>query len=118
MKKYEATLIGHYEKTISVYADSPEDARRKMEIVLFDTDLIDFSDEDFVSGEANIAEADKDGCEETEAEDGIELDECCPACPYLCPVCGECMCEDGDKDMSYQALNLVIHLAMETQFAC
>lgn len=84
MKKYKVTLTGRYEKTASIYAYSPEDAKEKMETVLFDTDLIDFSDEDFV------------GCEETKAEDGMELDECCRTCPYLCPVCGECMCADED----------------------
>lgn len=41
-------------KTISVYADSPEEAKKKTEIVLFDTDLIGFSDDDFVCGEADI----------------------------------------------------------------
>lgn len=60
MKQYEVTLTGHYEKTISVYADSPEQAAEKLKIILFDTDLIDFSDEDFVCGEADIAEADGD----------------------------------------------------------
>ena len=44
MKKYAVTLRGHYEKTISVYADTPEEAKKKTEIVLFDTDLIDFTD--------------------------------------------------------------------------
>ena len=44
MKQYEVTLTGHYEKTISVYADSPEQAAEKLKIILFDTDLIDFSD--------------------------------------------------------------------------
>ncbi len=29
MKQYEVTLTGHYEKTISVYADSPEQAAEK-----------------------------------------------------------------------------------------
>ena len=48
MKKFDVTLTGHYEKTISVYADSPEQAAEKVRIILFDTDLIDFSDEDFV----------------------------------------------------------------------
>ena len=61
MKQYDVTLTGHYEKTISVYADSPEQAAEKLKIILFDTDLIDFSDEDFVCGEADIAEADGDG---------------------------------------------------------
>ena len=51
-------LTGHYEKTISVYADSPEQAAEKLKTILFDTDLIDFSDEDFVCGEADITEAD------------------------------------------------------------
>ena len=61
MKQYEVTLTGHYEKTISVYADSPEQAAEKLKIILFDTDLIDFSDEDYVCGEADIEEADGDG---------------------------------------------------------
>ena len=38
MKKYDVTLTAHYEKTISVYAESPEDAKRKMELILFDTE--------------------------------------------------------------------------------
>ncbi len=31
MKKYGVTLRGHYEKTISVYADSPEEAKGKLD---------------------------------------------------------------------------------------
>ena len=54
MKKYDVTLIGHYEKTIAVYADSPEQAAEKVRIILCDTDLIDFSDDDFDYGEADI----------------------------------------------------------------
>ena len=83
MKKYEITLTAHYEKTISVYADSPEEAREKLKTVLFDTALVTFSDEDFVCGEADI----EDECLEHEE---------CSGCPYYCPVCGECMYEDGD----------------------
>ena len=82
MKKYDVTLRGHYEKTISVYADSPEEAKKKTEIVLFDTDLIDFTDDDFVCGEADITESLTDGSE----------------CPYFCPVCGECVYEDECED--------------------
>ena len=54
MKKYDVTLTGHFEKTVSIYADSPEQAAEKLRIILFDTDLITFSDEDFVCGEADI----------------------------------------------------------------
>ena len=100
MKKYDVTLTGHYEKTISVYADSPEQAAEKVKIVLFDTDLIEFSDEDFVCGEADIQDADEDGMEENGADDEGE-NEClenedCSGCPYYCPVRRECMYEDED----------------------
>ena len=31
MKKFEVTLTGHYEKTISVYAESPEQAAENVQ---------------------------------------------------------------------------------------
>ena len=93
MKKYDVTLRGHYEKTISVYADSPEEAKKKTEIVLFDTDLIGFSDDDFVCGEADITEHSEDGLDDTDEEELSEEDDCSD-CPYFCPVCGECLYED------------------------
>ncbi|MGO5050954.1 hypothetical protein ACTQ6A_00305 [Lachnospiraceae bacterium LCP25S3_G4] len=96
MNKYNVTLTAHYEKTVSVFADSPEQAQEKMKIILFDTDLIDFTDEDFVCGEAFIAK--DNGCEESEAvsEDCNEDD--CSGCDYLWPVCRCCMCGDEDED--------------------
>ena len=96
MKKYDVTLTAHYEKTISVYADSPEEAREKLKTVLFDTDLVSFSDENFVCGEADIADADKIEPEETDIEDECLEHEECSGCPYYCHVCGECMYEDGN----------------------
>ena len=100
MKKYDVTLTAHYEKTISVCAESAEQAKAKTEIILFDIDLINFADEDFVCGEADIAEADGDGEKEIDTPDEDE-DEClkhedCSECPYFCPMCGECRLEDGD----------------------
>lgn len=100
MKKYDVTLTGHYEKNISVYADSPEQAVEKVKTILFDTDLIEFSDEDFICGEADIQDADKNGMEENgvknEGEDECLEHDCsdCPYCPYFCPVCQECVYED------------------------
>lgn len=94
MKKYDVTLTGHYEKTISVYAESPEQAKEKTKIILFDTDLIHFSDEDFVCGEADITAADEDGCEENTAMNEDMEEDDCSGCPYFCPVCGECLYED------------------------
>ena len=84
------------EKTISVYADSPEQAAEKVKIILFDTDLIDFSDEDFICGEADIKDENEDGCEENAAGNEDMEDGCCSGCPYFCPMCGECRYEDGE----------------------
>ncbi len=96
MKKFDVTLTGHFEKTVSVYADSPEQAAEKVKIILFDTDLVNFSDEDFVCGEADIKDENEDGCEENAAENEGMEDGCCSGCPYFCPMCGECMYENGD----------------------
>lgn len=91
MNQYEVTLTGNYEKTISVRAKSPVHAREKIETILFDTNLINFTDDDFVCGEASIANPNEDECE----ENGESLkDGCCSECAYCCPVCGNCMCED------------------------
>lgn len=93
MKKFDVTLTAHYEKTLSVYAESPEQAKEKIEIVLFDTDLVDFTDDDFICGEADIIESCEDSLEDAVEDDACE-DDCCSECPYFCPVCGECMYED------------------------
>ena len=50
MNKYDVTLTAHYEKTVSVYADTPEQAKEKTKIILFDTDLINFTGDGFVCG--------------------------------------------------------------------
>lgn len=94
MKKYDVTLTGHYEKTISVYAESPEEAKEKTKIILFDTDLIQFSEEDFVCGEADITEENEGDFEDNEFTGESMEDEDCSGCPYFCPVCGECLYED------------------------
>lgn len=96
MRKYDVTLVAHYAKTVSIHADSPEQAAEKLKTVLFDTDLVKFSDRDFVCGEAEIEDETEDGCEESAAENGDVEGVCCPDCPYFCLMCGECMYEDGD----------------------
>ena len=54
MKKYDVTLTAHYRKTVSVCAESHEQAKEKTKIILFDTDIINFTDDDFVCGESDI----------------------------------------------------------------
>lgn len=93
MKKYDVILTAHYQKTVSVYAESPEQAKEKTKIILFDTDLINFTDDDFVCGEADITEHSEDGLDDTDEEELSEENDCSD-CPYFCPVCGECLYED------------------------
>ena len=93
LKKFKVTLTGHYQKTISVYAETPEQAKEKTETILFDTDLIDFSDEDFIGGEAAISVGCEDGLEEL-VEEETDEDDCCSGCPYFCSVCGEWVYKD------------------------
>ena len=98
MKKYDVTLTAHYRKTVSVYAESPEQAKEKTKIILFDTDLINFTDDGFVCGEADITESLTEGCEDNEDEEECLEYEDCSECPYFCPVCQECMYEDECED--------------------
>lgn len=93
LKKYDVILTAHYQKTVSVYAESPEQAKEKTKIILFDTDLINFTDDDFVCGEADITEHSEDGLDDTDEEELSEENDCSD-CPYFCPVCGECLYED------------------------
>ena len=96
MKKYDVTLTGHFEKTVSIYADSPEQAAEKLKIILFDTDLVRFSDGDFVCGEAEISDPMEDAGEENESEGEDFEDGCCSECPCFRTVCKGCCCGDGD----------------------
>jgi hypothetical protein len=97
LKKYDVTLTAHYQKTVSVYAESPEQAKEKTKIILFDTDLINFTDDDFVCGEADITEQREDGLDGA-GENTPQENEDCSDCPYFCPVCGECMYEDDCEE--------------------
>ena len=96
MKKYDVTLTAHYQKTVSVYAESPEQAKEKTKIILFDTDLIDFTDDDFVCGEADITEQSEDGLD-VAGENTLQENEDCSDCPYFCPVCGVVVAGDEIK---------------------
>ena len=81
MKNYDVTLTAHYQKTVSVYSESPEQAKEKTKIILFDTNLIDFTDDDFVCGEANITEQSEDGLD-VAGENTLQENEACSDCPY------------------------------------
>ena len=86
-----------HRKTVSVCAESPEQAKEKTKIILFDTDLINFTDADFVCGEADITEQSEDGLDGA-GENTLQENEDCSDCPYFCPVCGECMYEEDCEE--------------------
>lgn len=112
MKKYDVTLTAHYRKTVSVYAESPEQAKEKTKIILFDTDLINFTDDDFVCGEADITEQ-----SETVLMVRVRIyyrkmrivRTVRTSAPCAVSVC---MRTTAKNEMSYQALNLVSQIRL------
>ena len=95
MKEYKVKLNAHYGKTISIYADSPEQAAEKLKTVLFDTDAIQFIEEDFVHGEADITDAHKHSAKEMESKDRFLKEGCCSDCLCQCAICRGCCGENG-----------------------
>ena len=83
----DKTIIGKVDKA------GIEQAKEKTKIILFDTDLINFTDDDFACGEADITEQSEDGLDGA-GENTLQENTDCSDCPYFCPVCGECMYEE------------------------
>ena len=111
MKKYDVTLTAHYRKTVSVYAESPEQAKEKTKIILFDTDLINFTDDGFVCGEADITEQSEDGLDGAGENTLQEKIVRTARTSALCAV-SVCMRTTAKNEMSYQALNLVSQIRL------
>ena len=86
----------HSPHTGQKYGQS-EQAKEKTKIILFDTDLINFTDDDFVCGEADITEQSEDGLD-VAGENTLQENEDCSDCPYFCPVCSEGMYEDDCEE--------------------
>ena len=97
MKKYDVTLTAHYRRTVCVMRKAPNRQRKRQKLYLFDTDLINFTDDDFVCGEADITEQREDGLDGA-GENTLQENEDCSDCPYFCPVCGECMYEEDCEE--------------------
>ncbi len=92
---------------------APEEGKKKTEIILFDTDLIDFTDEDFVCGEADITEPLEDGAKIMRTR--MNRMRTIVRIVRTSAPCAENVCmRTSAKSKSYQALNLVIHLAMDS----
>ena len=152
MNKYDVTLTAHYEKTVSVYADTPEQAKEKIETVLFDTDIIQFMKRPFPSMpiprsrqrkrlkpsfSIRILSSSLTRILSAGTPPSLSLTRkkllrtsvptrttvlsttiartARTSVPYVGSVCVR---TSAKIDMSYQALNLVIHPAMDTKFAC
>lgn len=79
---------------------APNRQRKRQKLscsIPFDTDLINFTDDGFVCGEADITEQSEDGLDGV-GENTLQENEDCSDCPYFCPVCGECMYEDDCEE--------------------
>lgn len=112
MKKYDVTLTAHYQKTVSVYAESSEQAKEKTKIILFDTDLINFTDDDFVCGEADITEQSETVLivrARTHYRKMRIVRTVRTSVPCAVSVC---MRTTARNEMSYQALNLVSQIRL------
>ena len=88
MKKYEITIAAYYEKTIPIHAETPSQANDLVKTILLNTDLIKFSDDDFICGEAVINDTYED-------DKSVENDQCIK-CPDCCPLCGCCLFGEED----------------------
>ena len=74
----------------------PRTGKEKDKIILFDTDLINFTDDD-LSAAKRYYRAERDGLDGA-GENTPQENEDCSDCPYFCPVCGECLYEDGCEE--------------------
>ncbi len=59
MKTYEVLLRGHFEKRIDVKAFSEKEAKEKVEMLLFETNALNFTKDEFVKGEAKMLSCDE-----------------------------------------------------------
>ena len=112
LKKYDVTLIAHYQKTVSVCAESPEQAKEKTKIILFDTDLINFTDDDFACGEADITEQSGDGLDGAGETHHRKMRIVRTVRTSAQCAVSVCMRTTAKNEMSYQALNLVSQIRL------
>ena len=121
MNKYDVTLTAHYEKTVSVYADTPEQAKEKIETVL-SIPILSSSPTRILSAETPPSlSLTRESPIRTSVPTRTTVLHMTIArtartsVPYVESVCVR---TSAKIDMSYQALNLVIHPATDTKFAC
>ena len=118
MKNYEATLVAHYAKTVSIHADSPEQAAEKLKIILFDTDLGSFPKGILSAAKPRLTTLWRTQGKKANPRERILRTIVVRAVRASERCVKDAVTRAGIKDTSYQALNLVIHLPMETKFAC
>lgn len=93
-KPYEVRITFEYQRVEIVHASSPEKAIEKMKMVVCDTDLIQFKDEDdlmeckvTIDGEDDI---------KTYPDDPNFVKEWCEECIFDYPNCDRCLCDEGE----------------------
>ena len=112
LKKYDVTLTAHYRKTVSVYAESPEQAKEKTKIILFDTDLINFTDDDLSAAKPILPSRERTGLTVRARIHHRKMKIVRTArTSALCAV-SVCMRTIAKNETSYQALNLVSQIRL------
>ena len=97
MKIYDVNVTGKYKKSMVVLAENAEEAKEKVSMILFETDLLEFDDEDFFRGDVDISERKTTQRLDCDEENDEEDDEPCCICKCRCPVCGECLYDESDS---------------------
>ena len=112
LKKYDVTLTAHYQKTVSVYAESPEQAKEKTKIILFNTDLINFTDDDLSAAKPILPSRARTVLTvRTRTHYGRMKIVRTVRTSAPCAV-SVCMRTTAKNEMSYQALNLVSQIRL------
>ena len=118
MKKFDVTLTGHYEKTISVYADSPEQAAEKVRIILLTPTLSTFPMRILSAAKPTFRTQARAVVKNVPPRMRIQRTAAVRTVRTSARCAEDAVVRTGTKDTSYQALNLVIHRPMETKVAC
>lgn len=121
MNKYDVTLTAHYEKTVSVYADTPEQAKEKSKpsflILISSSSLTRILSAEMLPSLPLMKKSPTRTSVPTRTAvlRMMTARTARTSVPYVESVCVR---TSAKIDMSYQALNLVIHPATDTKFAC
>lgn len=89
MKPYDVRVTFQYQKLVTIQAKTEEEALEKMKMVVCETDLMRFEEDDLISCDVKV-----EGGNMTEGQykETDICEESCKECVFECLVCGGCLC--------------------------